>query len=454
MRDEGLYSIMIEEQAQHLTLVPTFLSYVSSWKPILFFWTYIIPSRLPLPLEIAYRLPSVLFGLGSAIVSYSILKKLGASDNLAFYSLVIFLLSFYSTSSFSALMSDSMMLFLILSSLRSYMEEKRGPWRFALAASLAFLAFWTKLVIAFMIPILAIAYFYTYNRKTLREPLFLASLLAVPLAMATHYLATDFYGLGMEFYSGNILKHVHVLDPLSQFTVFTGTVGVFIVSGQALWLSLSLIGFLNHWKKSLFMSIWYVLIIIPSMTSEVLPWYFLPFMLPLSYYAALALLVWKGKEKADVFFKLSFLALCVVMAVLVSSLLYGVSLDFSHFKEAGLMLSGKENVLVIGSYSSEVIAYKSLPEMRSGKNIDFGWIVFTGKVPDAMVQDFIADYHRKDQNVTDGSFNRIFTTGGAFRKDTNLTKFDYIAVVGPYNVTPPGSSLLFNSTEVKVYKIS
>lgn len=452
MRDEGLYAMMIEEQSAHLSAIPTFLSYASSWKPILFFWVYLILSRLPLPLEAAYRMPSIVFGLGSAIVSYSILKKLGASDNLAFYSLVVFLLSFYTIYPFSALLMDSMALFLVLSSLRSYMEEGCGPWRFALAAFLAFLAFWTKLVIAFLVPILAIAYFYTYNRKTLREPLFLVSLLAVPFAVATHYFVADLFGLGTEVYSANVANHVYLFNPLGQFDAFKNSVGVFLISGQVLWFSLSLIGFLNHWKKNLFMSAWYVLMILPFLTSDLLIWYFLPFMLPLSYYAALALLVWKGEEKADLFFKLSFLALCLVIAAFASGLLYSMFLDFSHYKEAGLMLSGKENVLVIGSYSSEVIAYKSLPEMRSGRQTDFGWILFTEKVPDAMVRDFISDYHGKDPNVTDGSFNHIFTTGGAFRKDTNLTSFDYIAIVGPYDVTPPDSSLVFNSTEVRIYR--
>ena len=40
VQDEALYSIMIEEQRESLTLVPTFLGYEVSWKMAPFFWIY------------------------------------------------------------------------------------------------------------------------------------------------------------------------------------------------------------------------------------------------------------------------------------------------------------------------------------------------------------------------------------------------------------------------------
>ena len=68
VQDESLYSVMIEEQAAHPTLIPTLFGYPVSWKPALFFWTYAALSRVQLPIELAYRLPSLAFGLLTVII--------------------------------------------------------------------------------------------------------------------------------------------------------------------------------------------------------------------------------------------------------------------------------------------------------------------------------------------------------------------------------------------------
>src|SRR5262249_48487519 len=147
-------------------------------------------------------------------------------------------------------------------------------------------------------------------------------------------------------------------------------------TGSILWLSLSVYGFWKHWKDNLFLSAWYALTIFPFLFSGLLTWYYLPVLPAMCYFASLTLAVWKGKEKTDplLWFFLGFLILLVVAASgFVYLRFFG---PYFEQREAGLMLSGKENVLVIGDYYPGVIAYKTVPEMREGKRIDFGWIAF------------------------------------------------------------------------------
>lgn len=97
MLDESLYSVMISEQSNHLSLIPTFLAYPVSWKPAPFFWLYgFIANPLlsaGFPLELALRFPSLMFGLLSLIPLYLVLRKAGASKGVAFLSLAVFISS-------------------------------------------------------------------------------------------------------------------------------------------------------------------------------------------------------------------------------------------------------------------------------------------------------------------------------------------------------------------------
>ena len=90
IQDEAIYAIMIEEQREELTLIPEFLGYPVSWKPMLFFWTNALFPVLPGPPELTYRLPSLLFALFTVPVLFLLLRKAGCSKAVAFVSLLVF----------------------------------------------------------------------------------------------------------------------------------------------------------------------------------------------------------------------------------------------------------------------------------------------------------------------------------------------------------------------------
>ncbi len=464
VQDEALYAVMIEEQAAHPTIIPTFLGYPVSWKPSLFYWTYLLPSRLspPLPLEAAYRLPSVLFGLASLYPAYFLLRNAGASRNISFLSNLLFIFSFLTVYPDSTLLLDSMAFFFILASLWLYSEERYGRWRFIAAGALAFVAFWVKLVVAFMVPLLAVAYFLSFRPKVLRDRLFQASLLAVPLALVLHYSLMDSVGLAREIYFSDVGGKFLTQAGLDVFlNQLSANFIILMASGSILWISVSIYGFAKGWRGSLFMAAWYALLVFPFLFAGLLTWYYLPVMPAVGYFASLTLATWKGKERFDA-------VLAVFLAMLLLIVTAAAAYTYANFfqgyfaqREAGEFLSGKENVLIIGKYYPGVMAYKSVPEMRSGSPLDYGWIAFPDNVSADEASVFLPDYHIDAAKagselglpVVDGSFTSIFTKRAVFRKDTNITRFDYIALLGQNNLTLSGYVPVFNQSNITIYRV-
>jgi 4-amino-4-deoxy-L-arabinose transferase-like glycosyltransferase len=450
IQDEALYAIMIEEQASSPTLIPTFLGFPVSWKPVLFFWLHVLPSRLDLPLEITYRLPSLLLGLASIPLLYHLLRNSGASRTIAFCSILIFSFSMFTIYPQTTLLLDSMAFFLICGSLYIYSENRFGRHRFLAAAAVAAAAFFIKLVIAFMIPILAAAYFLKSDRRVLKDPYFLLSLLAVPLSFVAYALLLDQAGLAQQSASevGNQILSPQGLD--GQIGMLVTSFFMLTMSGNILWFSLSLLGFANHWKENFFLSTWYLFTIFPFLGAAMIPWYYLPVMPAIGYFACMHLLVWKGKEKPDGAFK-AFLAFLIVLVSVATLFSYSLLEDFNDFRDAGRYLSGKENVLIVGQYIPSVVAYKILPEIRAGDHIDFGWIAMPINMSADYSSEYASDYHSDRFPAVDGSFGSMFVEKSVFRKQTNLTEFDYVAVVGSENLTLPGRDIVFNRSVVIIY---
>jgi 4-amino-4-deoxy-L-arabinose transferase-like glycosyltransferase len=450
IQDEAIYAIMIEEQAAKFTLIPTFLGFPVSWKPVLFFWLNVLPSRLDLPLEVAYRFPSLLFGLATIPLLFRLLKNAGASSSMAFYSLLIFSFSMFTLYPQTTLLLDSMAFFLICLSLWLYSEKKIGKARFLGAAAAAAAAFLVKLVIAFMIPLLAVAYFLQCDKKMLKDRAFLLSLIAVPLSFFAYGMLLGGAGLAGETATevGN-----HLLNPLgldAQVNQLVVSFLMLVLSGNIIWISFSLVGFLTSWKENLFLSAWFLFTIFPFLGAAMLPWYYLPVMPAVGYFACIPLLMWKGKEKPDKVFKV-FLALLIVFVSVATLYSYWLLKDFNDYREAGSFLSGKENVLIVGQYIPSVVAYKILPELRSGRRIDFGWIAFPDNLSADYSPVYAADYHSGRFHAVDGSFSSMFVEKSVFRKETNITKFDYVAVLGSENLTLPGRDIVFNRSGVIIY---
>ena len=460
MLDESLYSVMISEQSSHMSLIPTFLDYPMSWKPAPFFWLYGLMANpllaAGLPLELAFRFPSLLFGLLSLLPLYLVLRKAGASKGVALLSLAVFISSGISIYPQSTLLTDAPLFLCIILSLFLYMEDRFGRWRFLAAGLFAFLAFFFKLVFAFMPPVLAIAWFLIKDRKTLRDPVFLLSLCIPFGAMVLQYALLQNVGLGNELFIGDIGGHLVSNQGLGgQISGIYNSVSIFFLFSP-IFVGLFVIGLMKYWRENLFMTFWACLTAIPLLSNLTMPWYFLP-VLPAIAFFSVMLLVREGRHE-----KIDFFLLLTVGMLALASLAFFYYIEYSQYpafmaqKDAGLIISGKPNVLIIGSYKPSIIAYKMESEYLSlGAPLDFGWIDLQDNTNSSMIADLVKDYHSTKYNMTDGSFSSAFTAIINFRKDTNLTRFDYIVMAGRGDYVPPDSTLLYsnNATNISVYKV-
>lgn len=459
MLDEALYAVMITEQTHHLTLIPTFLGHFVSWKPAPFFWLYgILVTPLlsaGLPLELSMRLPSLLFGLLSLPPLYLVLRKAGASKWVAYMALFAFVFSGVSIYPQSTVLADAPLFFFMIASIYFYMDDRLGRWRFLAAGILAFIAFFIKLVFAFMPPALAIAWLYMNDRKSLRDPVFLLSLTFPFAAAVIVFSMLQGVGLANEFFLGNISDHlVSSSGIVGQINGIYNSVSIFFIFSP-IFLGLFLVGLWKHWREHPFMAFWAAFLVIPLASNLTMPWYFLPVLPALSFFAVLPLVQQGKEEKIDLF-------LFFVMALLcIASLAFFYTIEFMQYpafepqKQAGILLAGKENVLIIGNYKPSIVAYKVETEDRStGAALDFGWIDLQPATNVSVIATLVRDYHAPGYNITDGSFSGAFTATNNYRKDTNITHFDYIAFAGRGDYTPANSTLIYrdNLTNISIYK--
>lgn len=453
MQDEAVYAVMFEEQRAHPALLPTFLGHAVSWKPPLFFWSTALLSQVPLPMEAAYRWPTFIYGLIAIVPLYFLLRNSGASRNVASATVAIFLLSLPTAYADTVALTDSLFFLFMASALYLYTEARLGQNRFIAAGVLSFLAFFTKQLVPLAIPALAAAYFLTRKggKETLRNPVFLLSLAATPAAFVLHALLLQSVALAQELYVSELLTHIGGMGAFNPLEMVIGSAQTLLL-GAGLWVILAVLGLWKHWRSELFMAFWLALSVVPLFSAYYMAWHYLPVMPAIAYFAALALLRWEGKEKADAFFAMFFAAVCVFS---LASIVFTYNILYSPYvaqKEAGLLLAGKENVLIIGAYQPGIIAYKAATEMRAGRQLDFGWILLQENSGDEVAQEFIRDYRTGRYGAVDGSFSAIFSdTTSIFRKDTDLTRFDYVCVV-ERNAGPPGAEIIYNESGVTIYK--
>jgi hypothetical protein len=272
--------------------------------------------------------------------------------------------------------------------------------------------------------------------------------------MLLHILLMNSAGLAFEAYAGNIGGRVAngggLLAPLKMLsTSFT----MLMLSGGIIWLSLSLAGFWKNWRSNIFMAAWYLFTIFPFFASALLPWYYLPAMPAIAYFAILTLASWEGKEKLDRFFYIVFIMLMVVVSIPTFLIIKDTFGENFAQREIGTYLSGKEGVSVVGAYAPGIVAYKVLPELRSGRAMDFGWIVAVEGAPPEAYRALADDYHSNAYPVRAGSFSPLFSESGIFRKDTNISAFHYVAISGEPGVHPKGGTLVYNRSNITVYEV-
>ncbi len=450
VQDEAPYSVVISEMADSPGLTPTFFGYPVSWKPPLFHITYSLFSNLPLSIEMAFRLPSLIFGLLSLVPLFYLLQNAGSSRNIAFFTSLIFLFSFVSHYPQTALLADSLAFLLIVTSLFLYTEKKHGSWKFLAAGILVFAAFFVKSVLALMVPLLAVVYFLN-QKNVLKNPVFIISLIAAPLALVLHFMLLDSVGLAEELYFTEMKFHLSgkggFLEGIYQIV---GSISTLLI-GAGFWLALSFIGFWKRWRENKFMTAWYLLTGLAILGGHFMPWYFLPVFPAIAYFSSLTLIKHNGRERIDTFFAI-FLVLTIIATIIPPLMWYEHLHSFkSAEKEVGLMISGKENVLIIGGYRPGVVAYKVLTEKRSGGESDFGWILDpSDKLSDEVIMEYIDDYQLDEYDVIDGRFSSMFLNHDvAYRKDTNISNFDYIVLLNR-GILLDGE-LIYNNSGISVY---
>ncbi len=455
--DECLYAIMIEEQISQPTLVPTFLGYEVGWKPPLFFWyagifaLFLKPLEF-LSLEAVYRLPNIIVGFVNLVLVYLIIKHITKDRDIALVSSFVYALMPLTVYVDASVLTDTLCLTFILASVYSYLVSSKNERMLLLAGAFTFLAFFTKQINALVAPVVAIAYYYQHDQKMLKKPLFLISLLAVPLAFLLNYFTyADYEQAGVVFLD---LIEDKVLGHLSDFGyLYLSSSSLF--SLVAVWFVLSLIGFAKNWKAEMALSVWYVLTVFAFIGGSGMPWYFMPVILPIVYFSTLVLVKdEKGRKKLDTFFLIGISIFLIASIMIGGELFYVIKNKYDGQKAVGEFLAFKENVLIIGGYAPGTFSYKMLEEKRvAGESLDFGLVLLTKSwLNNETAEIFIEDYHGPQlPEIMDGNFGRMFFEEHVYRKDTNIRSFDYVVIVGLPDLEVNGSPVLEKSG-IRVYR--
>jgi len=213
-------------------------------------------------------------------------------------------------------------------------------------------------------------------------------------------------------------------------------------------------GLWKEWRENIAMAVWYCLIVFPIIAGNAMPFYYLPVMPPFAFFSALALLKNERKEVVVDWFFLFMLVLVILVGAGLGSLLYQeIQKSYYPQKEAGELVAFRENVLVVMRhyYAPGIISYKALEEKRLyGRWLDFGWVLYDSEYEN--ITAFLDNYHAVGNDVINGSFAKMFFEHHTYRKDTNITKFEYVAMTGTGNETLSGTLLYDKSDVIMIYQ--
>lgn len=475
--DEVLYAEMIEEQVKDPSLLPTYFGYLAIWKPGLYFFIYslflpLTKAAFPLSFELIYRFPNVIFLLISTYLVYLIGKRFWGGD-VGILSAVAFSCSPIAVHVESRLLIEAFIMPLILAGVYLYTKENKSRLEYALAGVFAFLAALAKYVFAMLVPICALVYAYTSDRKKLKDPLFLLSLVGAPLGILVFYLALNSIGLGNEIFMSDAGRGVSyggealMFYTLKNFSWVFGFIFLYLAALFAIAMKK------DRPKVEPFIWVWIAVCLLAIISSTYRQWYAYYMIPPLSLIAGRAMV---EKDKAD--------SLSLLFAVVfVSVNLLSFTLSFEQWqdsiyvplyqaKDAGLSIVGDNSTLFVGKHYSMSIAlcYKALEERRLyGEPVqDFGYVLvrqvqlqngtwvdpwkISKEEWDKYLMAFIQDYNTTNYTVEEVKFHQYFWNETTFRRKTNLTEFNTIVTSPPMNASIPGYSAVFTGQEIAVYK--
>ena len=285
--DEAVYAEIIDEFIRKPTILPTFLGHVIAWKPPLTFIVYsffirlfslIIPNA---PVEITYRLPSVIFGVLSVLALYFLVKKLYDEES-AFISALIFSVSNITILTNELLLLDSLVVFLLLVGIIFYIDAERNPKYFYLAGLSGVLLFLTKTFIGFMLPLLGIAYY--LNSKEIKKDKrmiwpFIFSIIAVPLTMAIYAILFYFFAPKVSDINLSYLYDMlRIVGEKGIAPTFISNLNYFfnLFFPWSLIPFAGLIGLNIRKKNDALILVWAALVILPLMANLSYFWYYPP----------------------------------------------------------------------------------------------------------------------------------------------------------------------------------
>lgn len=302
--DSAVYAEMVRETIENpAQIIPHYLGNPVSWKPSAAFYLYapataIFSAALPaLPMEMAFRFGPALASIACAFVLFGIGRRLfGAQEG--FISAVIFLTANETLAVANLMLLDTALLLFVLLALYSYMRSLEDRRWLAAAFIFSALAALTKTYVALLAPLLGIAYYYSFAPRSLRKPAFVASLLAVPLAMLAYaalfsLMVPDGFRDIVSAYVYDAIARIFVSGPGLLYNVldaakFMFPWSLFAPAGIAL---LSL-----RKAEDRFLLVWACLAAIPILGAKGYFWYYLVAVPPLALLSVRALSMLKPQH--------------------------------------------------------------------------------------------------------------------------------------------------------------
>ncbi|MGV8176335.1 MAG: ArnT family glycosyltransferase [Candidatus Bilamarchaeaceae archaeon] len=464
--DEALYVKMISEQQGRLTLLPTYLGYETGWKPPFFFWVFAYLTKatdmISNNIEFIFKLPNILFGMLNIVLLYLIFRKFLEKEECLFAAAMYAFSTIFIYTNERLLLDTFFMCFALLSIYLYVSSAARPPLRFASAGLMLFFAIFTKSFVGLMVPIVAVAYLLQNDKKTLRNPWFILSLISIPLAFGIHYFSMP----------SNLANSIFLVDMGGKVATTAGTLYSTLVSsfisllifGNILIIG-AVIGFRYRWNENWMMSAWFMLTAILLLSTGFMQWYYYA-VLPAFVFFTLRAIQYDPQKKTcekkpDIFFKAIFVAV-IIVSLFVAYFWYncGNEQAFGDAKFAGQLVAGKSDVLFVGQYHTNVvaIAYKTMAEARNSSSVrDFGWVL----IPRGMVNEsndmskvFISNYMTEAYSVEEDGMSSMFWREFIFRKRTNITDFQYVVIAlgMDEHLSIPGYDNIFEGNMISVYK--
>ena len=371
--DEAVYAEIIDEFLRNPTLVPHFMGRIVAWKPVLGFAMYsaviyAFRAMLPqMPVEVAYRIPSLVFGVFSTLALYFLVRRL-YNEEAAFLSSFIFTINVISIAISEKLLLETPVLFFLLLGVSLYIEGERDRKYMYYAGFVGALLFLTKSIIAFLLPALAIAY-YIGNKKIGESKetgrAFLLSLSAVPLAMLLYALI---FFMSAPIGKGGDITISYIYDLFfrvygtsEQPTLLLNTVEFLKLTLP--WSTLLFAGFLTlklSRREDRFIFIWLTLMLVLLGATQFYHWYYLLVLPPFSAICAKSLItIMNRKFFLPVFLLLSILSLPYIANPAFMDSHFITARITSERAQVGLFLQGKTNMLSITEQGiPETVFYK------------------------------------------------------------------------------------------------